>query len=143
MAKNVIISINTTYVYGPDDEETVEFSSDGVYVFEKNVGYVSYYETQVTGMEGTRTSICVMPDSVVVDREGSVNSQMIFKEGVKNSFVYDTPYGSATMGIDTRRVRHNMDEDGGELVIDYLVNMNDSTVTRNRFHVTVKEMGEM
>ncbi|MBQ7895651.1 MAG: DUF1934 domain-containing protein [Oscillospiraceae bacterium] len=143
MAKNVVISIDTTYIYGPDEEETIEFSTDGVYLFENNVGCLSYYETQVTGMEGTRTSICVSPNNVVVDREGSVNSQMIFQVGVKNSFVYDTPYGSATMGIDTRRIRHNLDEDGGELVIDYLVNLNENSVTRNRFHVTVREMGVM
>ena len=142
MAKNVIISIDTTYIYGPDEEETIEFTTDGVYIFENNIGYLSYYETEVTGMEGTRTSICVMPDSVVVDREGSISSQMIFKEGEKSSFVYDTPYGSATMGMDTRRIRHSMDSDGGELIIDYFVNIDSSTVTRNRFHVTVREMGE-
>ena len=142
MAKDVIISIDTTYIYGPDDEETMEFTTDGVYVFENNIGYLTYFETQVTGMEGTRTSICIMPDSVVVDREGSVNSQMIFKEGEKSSFVYDTPYGSATMVMDTRRIRHCMDSDGGELIIDYFVNVDNSTVTRNRFHVTVREMGE-
>ena len=142
MAKNVIISIDTTYIYGPDEEETIEFTTDGVYIFENNIGYLSYYETEVTGMEGTRTSICIMPDSVVVDREGSISSQMIFKEGEKSSFVYDTPYGSATMGMDTRRIRHSMDSDGGELIIDYFVNIDSSTVTRNRFHVTVREMGE-
>ena len=140
---NVVITINTTYVYGPGDEETVEFTSDGVYLFENNVACLSYYETQVTGMEGTKTSVCVMPDCVTVDREGSVNSQMLFKEGLKNSFVYETLYGSVTMEVDTRRIRQNMDETGGELVIDYLVNMNDSTVTRNRFHVSVRKMGEM
>ena len=142
MAKNVIISIDTTYIYGPDEEETIEFTTDGVYIYENNIGYLSYYETEVTGMEGTRTSICIMPDSVVVDREGSISSQMIFKEGEKSSFVYDTPYGSATMGMDTRRIRHSMDSDGGELIIDYFVNIDSSTVTRNRFHVTVREMGE-
>ncbi len=142
MAKNVIISIDTTYIYGPDEEETIEFTTDGVYLFENNIGYISYYETQVTGMEGTRTSICIMPDSVVVDREGSISSQMIFKEGEKSSFVYDTPYGTATMGMDTRRIRHCMEEDGGELIIDYLIEIDSSNTTRNRFHVTVREMGE-
>ena len=142
MAKNVIISINTTYIYGPDEEETIEFTTDGVYLFENNIGYISYYETQVTGMEGTRTSSCIMPDSVVVDREGSISSQMVFKEGEKSSFVYDTPYGSVTMGMDTRRIRHCMEEDGGELIIDYLIEIDSSNTTRNRFHVTVREMGE-
>ena len=143
MAKNVVISIDTTYIYGPGDEETMEFTTDGVYLFENNTGCLSYYETQVTGMEGTRTSICVTPDMVTVDRDGAVTSQMVFKQGEKNSFIYETPYGSTTMGIDTRRIRHSMDEDGGELIIDYLVDMNSNFVTRNRFHITVKEMGVM
>lgn len=143
MAKSVVITIDTTYIYGPGDEETVEFTTDGFYLFENNTGCLSYYETQVTGMEGTRTSICIAPDGVTVDRDGSITSQMVFKEGEKNSFIYETPYGSAAMGIDTRRIRHNMDEDGGELIIDYLVDMNSSMVTHNRFHVTVREMGVM
>ena len=38
MAKNVVISIDTTYIYGPGDEETMEFTTDGVYLFENNTG---------------------------------------------------------------------------------------------------------
>ena len=41
-------------------------------------------------------------DREVVDRDGTVKSRMIFKEGSKSSFLYSTPFGQATLGVDTR-----------------------------------------
>lgn len=140
--KNVVISINSDFYYGPEEEDRMEFSTDGLYLYESNVGCMSYYESPVTGMDGTRTSICAAPDRVVIDREGTVTSQMVFQQGEKTSFIYNTPYGSAAMGIDTRRIRQNLDESGGELIIDYVVSMEHKVVTRNRFYITVREMGE-
>jgi len=140
--KNVVISINSSFAYSGGEEDSMEFTTDGLYLFEENVGCMSYYESPVTGMEGTRTSICAAPDRVVIDREGSVTSQMVFQQGEKTSFLYNTPYGSAAMGIDTRRIRQNLDETGGELIIDYVVSMEHALITRNRFYITVREMGE-
>ena len=93
-------------------------------------------------MEGTRTSVIVSPQQVVVDRDGLITSRMIFQEGEKNSLLYNTPYGTATMGIDTRKIEQRFDEDGGELEIDYVVDMEHAVVTRNIFQISVKQMGE-
>ena len=43
------------------------------------------------------------------------------------------------MGIDTRRIRHHMDETGGKVEIDYVVDMEHAVATRNRFQITVTE----
>ena len=98
-------------------------------------------ETEVTGLEGTRTSVIVMPDQVVVDRDGFVTSRMVFKEGLKNSFLFNTPYGQATMGIDTRRISRDMHEHGGRVEIDFVVDMEHAFAARNRFQISVKEIG--
>ncbi len=141
--KQVVITINSSFAYSGGEEDSMEFSSDGLYLFEEGVGCMSYYESPVTGMEGTRTSICAAADRVVIDREGSVSSKMEFVAGEKTSFLYNTPYGSSAMFIDTRRIRQNLDEEGGELIIDYVVSVEHSVITRNRFYITVREMGEM
>lgn len=142
MMKDVIISIKSYHSYGQGDEDSLEFTTDGYYFLEGDVGCLSYMESQVTGMEGTRTSVMASPEQVVVDRDGSITSRMIFKEGLKNSFLYNTPYGTATMGIDTRRIRQSFDENGGQLEIDYVVDMEHTVVTSNLFQITVKQMGE-
>ena len=142
MMKDVLISINSIHSYDQADEDSLEFTTDGYYYYDGENGCLSYMESEVTGLEGTRTSVIVMPDQVVVDRDGTVTSRMIFREGLKNSFQYSTPFGAATLGIDTRRIRREMDEKGGRVEIDYVVDMEHAVVARNKFQITVQQIGE-
>ena len=142
MMKDVLISIHSSFAYEEGEEQQMDFTTDGYYFYEDDVGCLSYEETEVTGMEGTRTSLFVMPDQVVVDREGTVTSRMVFKEGLKSAFQYATPFGSATMGINTRRITRNMDGNGGSVEIDYVVDMEHVVASRNKFSITVRELGQ-
>ena len=142
MLKDVWISINSIHSYDQEDGDSLEFSTDGHYYFDGENGCFTYMETDVTGLEGTRTSVLVMPDQVVVDRDGMITSRMIFREGLRDAFQFSTPYGAATMGIDTRRIRHHMDEAGGKVEIDYVVDMEHAVVARNKFSITIQQMGE-
>jgi uncharacterized beta-barrel protein YwiB (DUF1934 family) len=140
--KDVWISFHSINAYDDEEPDSLEFSTDGKYLFRDNVGCLSYQESEVTGLEGTRTSVTILPDQVVVDRDGTVKSRMIFKEGSKSSFLYSTPFGQATMGVDTRRIRQNVNESGGQVEIDYVVDMEHAVVARNRFSITIRQMGE-
>ena len=140
--KDVWISFHS--VTGCDDEEpdSLDFYTDGHYLFQDPVACLSYQESEVTGLEGTRTSVTILPDQVVVDRDGTVQSRMVFKEGSKSSFLYSTPFGQATMGVDTRSIRRNVNEHGGKVEIDYVVDMEHAVVARNKFSITIRQMGE-
>ena len=142
MMKDVLISIRSSFSYEEGEEQQMDFTTDGYYFYEDDVGCLSYEETEVTGMEGTRTSLFVMPDQVVVDREGTVTSRMVFKEGLKSAFQYATPFGNANMGINTRRITRNMDGSGGSVEIDYVVDMEHVVASRNKFSITVRELGQ-
>ena len=139
--KDVIIDINSRFNLEEEEEDQLQFTTDGFYLLEGDTACISYFETEVTGMEGTRTSLFVMPDQVVVDREGTVTSRMVFKEGLKSAFQYATPFGNANMGIDTRRIAQSMGETGGRVEIDYVVNMEHVVASRNKFEITVQEIG--
>ena len=140
--KDVVIYIRSLYGYGEEEEDSIDFTTDGLYSFDGNTASLTYQESEVTGLEGTRTSVTVRPNEVVVDRDGLVKSQMVFKEGSKNSFLYSTPFGQATMGVDTRRIRGSLDESGGQIEIDYVVDMEHAVVASNKFQITVRQMGE-
>ena len=141
--KDVVISIRTVHAVDMEDEDYLDFTTDGLYTYDGEVGCLSYLETEVTGMEGTRTSVIVMPDQVVVDRDGLITSRMIFKEREKSSFLYNTPYGTATMNISTRRISHSLDEHGGNVEIDYVVDMEHAVITRNQFRLNITEQNLM
>jgi len=139
MMKDVVIYIRSLHGYGAEDEDSIDFTTDGLYTWDGDTACLTYLESDVTGMEGTRTSVMVMPDKVVVDRDGAVTSRMIFREGEKSAFLYDTPVGSATLHMDTRGLSSRFNEHGGHMEIDYVLDMEHAFVSRNRFRLTVKE----
>ncbi len=140
MMKDVWISISNRQSGGQEEEDTLVFNTAGHYFFDDGVGVLSYQESELTGLEGTRTSVMVMPNQVVVDRDGMLTGRMVFREGTRDSFPYNTPYGQMLLGIDTRRIRHNFNENGGDVEIDYVTDLANYYVTRNKFRISVKEM---
>ena len=113
--KDVIISIKGVQSLPQGESDSVELVTEGKYSFRDGHGELSYMESELTGMKGTRTSFIFTPEEVVLPREGTLTSRMIFQEGRKNTFLYDTPYGSATMGLDTHRIHSTLGPMGGDM----------------------------
>ena len=137
MMKDAVISIHSLHNCGLEDEDVIDFTTDGFYYTDGEAYCVAYMESDVTGLEGTRTSVMVLPDRVVVDRDGGITSRMEFCEGGKTSFLYDTPMGSATLSMNTRRISCRFDEYGGEMELDYVLDMEHMVVSSNVFRLRV------
>ncbi len=141
MMKDVVISIHSLTGLG-EEEDSLDFVTDGLYSYADGVASLSYLESEVTGLEGTRTSVKVSPDKVVVNRDGLVMSRMVFTPGQRSAFQYDTPIGTATMQMDTHRITQRFDERGGEMEIDYVLGLEHAVISRNRFRLNVREQRE-
>ena len=64
---------------------------------------------------------------------------MVFIPGQKSSFLYDTQFGSATLEVETKKINARLDDFGGELCIDYTVNMEHTVSSKNQLKISVKE----
>ena len=137
--KDVLISMHSVHGYDTEEKDVIDFCTDGYFLKEGDNFCFSYLETEVTGMEGTRTSVIVRPDEVVIDRDGLISSRMIFREGERNTFLYSTPYGTATLGINTRKIKHSFNESGGRMEVDYVMDMEHEMVSRNKIFLRIKE----
>jgi uncharacterized beta-barrel protein YwiB (DUF1934 family) len=143
MMKDVVISMHSVHNCGTEDQDELEFSTDGYFFRDGDTYCFSYMETEVTGLDGTRTSVFVRPDEVVVDRDGTITGRMVFREKEKSSFLYETPYGTATLGISTRRIYRDFNESGGEMELDYVLDMEHTVVSKNKFHIKIEEQRGM
>jgi len=139
--EEVVISMNTVHHY-EGESDSMDFTTDGYYSFDGGRATIEYYESEVTGMPGTKTTVNITPEQVIVDRVGQINSKMIFRTDRREKFQYETPYGMANLGIDTRRMSHRFTPDGGELNMEFILNMEHAVVTRNNFQIKVKKIGE-
>ena len=133
--KDVIISI----VGIPNGDEAIEFVTDGKYCYGKDKTVFSYMESELTGLAGTKTTFTVEEAFTTLVREGKFNSQMVFEEGRKHFFLYDTPFGSTTMGVDTKRIIRKLDEHGGCMKIEYFLDLDNVNLGRNEFRINIKE----
>ena len=136
--RDVIISV-TGVQHGVGGPDSLQLVTAGQYGVDRDEIRMTWEESELTGMEGTRTSITVQPRSVVLSREGANNSTMEFEEGHKHYFLYETPFGSATMGLDTHRIRSRLGFHGGDMEIEYTLDVNQTIVGRNRFYIQVQE----
>lgn len=137
--KDAIISITGIQNSPTGGPDSVELVTAGQYGYENGEGCFTYEESKLTGLEGTRTTFTIGPGGIVLRREGSLNTEMVFQQGKKNFFLYETPYGSATMGVSTRRIDTRLGEHGGELELDYNIDFNHTPMGRNKFKFNVRE----
>ena len=138
--KEVIIEIQSEHAYDEEEaRDVLEFSTDGMYRYENGSAHLWYWESEVTGLAGTRTSMEIAPEGITVHRRGTVNSRMEFREGTRNLFPYETPYGMATMGMNTRKLVAAFDEHGGNMELDFVLDLEHAVAVRNRLQLRVRE----
>ena len=137
MHDNVIISIKGKQVNenGPDEMELV---TEGRMICNDKGVLVSYQETELTGLQGTTTMLRINGPVFTLLREGTVNSQMVFEEGRRHLTMYSTPYGALTMGVNTRKMKVDLDETGGEIEIDYALEVDHAVAGENLFQIRVR-----
>jgi len=137
--KKVMISITSNQEVG-GEVSTVELMTEGEYEFSPEKSELIYQESSITGMDGTTTTFTVEPDTVVLTRVGSVTSQMLFRRGEKHMFLYQTPYGTATMGIYTRRLDADIDDGRGHVEIEYALDVDNVSIGINESIIDFKEI---
>ena len=142
MDKSVIISIRGVQSLNDDPPEVIELVTEGRLMDCGDAGYtLSYQESEITGLEGTLTTFQVEPDCITLMRMGQFNSQMVFQPGRRHFSMYDTPYGALSIGVNTKKMRADLDENGGEIEIDYAIEIDHAVAGENTFRIDVREKG--
>ena len=140
MTDNVIISIKGKQLYAESGPDEVELVTSGILKMDgPGRCTVSYEESELTGLEGTTTKLHIDGGRVTLLREGTINSQMVFEEGRRHLSMYETPYGALSIGVNTRRMRSTLGEAGGDLEIDYAIEIDNLLAGHNLFRMNVKK----
>jgi len=142
MDKNVIISLKGTQTANDQDAGFLELVTEGKYYKEDDAYYVTYDESDVTGMSGTKTTLKVMDGVVTLIRVGSVNSQFVFQQGQKHISYYDTEYGAFTIGVLANEVDVRIDDNGGEIRVGYQLEIDNNNTGENDFYLSIREAGQ-
>ena len=139
MDKEVVISIKGIQKYEGALPDVVELVTAGRLVREGSSYTLSYQESELTGLEGTLTTIQVEGEQVTLMRVGEFNSQLVFQVGRRHLSVYNTPYGAMSVGVHTRHLLAELSGRGGDIEVDYSIEVDHTLAGRNIFRISVKE----
>lgn len=137
MEKPVIISIRGTQSVLMEDEDTMEFITQGTLAGGPGDYRLSYQESELTGMEGTTTTFLVGDDQIILKREGTLQSEMIFKVGKRHLSLYATPHGGIMLGVKAKRTIADLNQDGGSLYVSFSMEVENEFIGENSFEVRV------
>ena len=139
MKTPVVLSITGRQKYADQEPETIELVTEGLMSFENGGWDITYEESALTGLEGVTTTFRVEPGKVTLSRVGKLTSQMVFQEGRRHMSMYNTPYGAIEIGISTRHLMADLHAQGGNIEIDYAIEVDHALAGRNIFQINVKE----
>jgi uncharacterized beta-barrel protein YwiB (DUF1934 family) len=142
LSKQVIIVVKGAQTYEGRESDGLELVTEGKYYKKGDAYFITYKESEVTGMDGTTTTLKVMNGIVTLMRFGSVNSHFIFERGQKYLSYYETPNGTFTVGVLANDVNINIGDNGGEIHIGYELEIDNTITGENEFQMFIREAGQ-
>lgn len=145
--KNITLKIKGSYVYDEaHEEDQIELITEGKMYVKGDVIYLTYDESQLSGMDGCKTRLKLDDDSVSMTRKGSavgIDTELRFEKGKRFSGYYDTPYGPMEMEVLTNELLSTVSAEGsGEITIDYNISLKGIAENRNLLAIEVTSQEE-
>lgn len=141
MAKDVLVSIKGVQLSEYSFPEVTELVTTGRYYYSDSYSSITYVDTETDSDHiPTNTELHIEKDKVLLVRQGAICSQILFEEGKRNFSVYKTEVGSLMIGVGVHRIKQKLNPAGGELELDYSVEIDHAVAGENRFSIKIKEL---
>lgn len=124
------------------EDDNFELTTAGKYVKQGGKYYVSYEGSEITGYDKTTTTLKIKDNNVSMIRFGGGGgaSQMVFEPNKQYTGIYQTPHGSLSIDVYTNHMRVDVDDNGGEVELDYFIQLNNTEPVRNNLHVYIRKV---
>ncbi|MCQ2475216.1 MAG: DUF1934 domain-containing protein [Clostridia bacterium] len=134
--KNAIVRITDTHIQN-GEKARCELTSAGSFGIENGAYCIKYEETD-NELSGCVTTLRIeAPNRISMLRSGKYNTEMVFETDRRHNCFYKTPFGEMMMGIYSKRVFSELDENGGSVNFAYTIDFNNDLVSENELKISV------
>lgn len=141
MKQDVLIDIEGTYSTD-DGDDRIELTTIGSFTRLVDSYYITYRESEATGMEGIISTVKIEGDQkITLIRRGTQQSRLILEKGKRHHCHYDTGFGEMMIGIFAESIVSSLKENGGKIHFKYTLDINSDIISRNEVNITVREAG--
>ena len=138
MKKAVMLSIRGQQSYADQEPEVIELITEGTLEEVENGWELSYEESDLTGLRGVRTIFHLGDKTITLIREGKLNSQMVFQEGVSHDSLYQMEFGALMLTVCAIKVEANVTADGGVIDLVYNIEIEQNAAGVIDYHLDIK-----
>lgn len=137
--KNVTVRIVSFIDVGTENEDKIEFVTEGVYYIQDGVRHLRYNEFEAAdGMKGSVTDLTITDDEIIRTLEGAGQTEMRFQEKKRYESDYATEAGIIKLEVLTRNIENTISDEGeGNLLIEYDIAIKGVSSTSNRLSIEV------
>ncbi len=139
--KNVTLKITGKQYNGQEEEEQVEFVTEGKMYTRGGTLFLSYEESELSGMPGCTTLMSVKGNAIKMTRQGEgldLGTEIVFEKGKRYAGTFDTPYGPIKMEVLTTQVENEITlNQKGRLAIDYDISLAGLSEGRSRLELEI------
>ena len=141
MKKQVVLTICGKQYYPGQDPEVIELTTDGTLEFVDGGWNVCYEETELTGLKGTTTTCRLEPGRVILRRTGSLQTEMVFREGVPHESLYRMDFGALLLSVCAKSIEASIGDHGGtiDLVYDIAIEHGEAGMVEYHLDIVTKE----
>lgn len=139
MNRKVKLSISGLHSVAENEDADVATYHLAEY-FKKNDSHYLLYEEKQEGFDKTsKNRIKFKENRVELTRQGLVQTHMIFEENKKHMTQYASPYGAILLGIDTKRVSVEEQENAIKVEVEYVLEADGEHLSKCKIELHVEE----
>ena len=138
MKQNVVLSILGRQNYVGQEPDTIELLTEGVLEETPTGWLLSYEESDLTGLEGVNTTFLIEGRTVTLTRNGKLNSQMVFREGVPHDSLYQMEFGAFMLTVCATKVSADITDEGGSIDLVYSIEIEQNAAGVIEYHLDIK-----
>ena len=122
--EHIMIKIKSTQIPQGEEPEHIEFMTEGKYYLKNGARYIVYDESELSGMEGSTTTLKITEEGIKMKRYGGSKSELMFEKGKRYISDYITAYGHFKLEILTKELDWHIDEHHkGSIYVKYDLSM--------------------
>lgn len=120
-------------------KESMTQHAQGLLLREGGDWILTYREGAESGLGSTRTTLRVERSRVTLNRTGELKSHMVFEVGRSHTSLYETSYGRLPMTIRTLKLKTELTEAGGTVLIHYHIELGGGSAGETRLRLTLRK----
>ncbi|MEA4853109.1 MAG: DUF1934 domain-containing protein [Christensenella sp.] len=118
--ENILVNIRGSQA-DEYDSQTMELFTEGMLTCEDGKYIIEYDESELSGMENTKTTLTIEGERVQLKRMGLVETEFVFLKSRVFAAAYETPFGLMEMSVLPTQIYSDVSEEKGNIDLEYVI----------------------